>query len=45
MDAFAFDKIINWQAVNEDLAKGKDSQLLKLAKEIKTRKGKKEETK
>lgn len=25
-----FDKIINWQAVNEDLAKGEDSEIIKI---------------
>lgn len=29
-DFLDFDKIINWQAVNEDLAKGKDSEIIKI---------------
>lgn len=30
MTKYAFDNIINWNAVNEDLAKGEKSQLRKI---------------
>ena len=30
MDYFGFDKMIRWDKVNADLAKGKDSEILKI---------------
>jgi len=32
---FDFDKMINWEKVNKDLARGQDSELLKICKGIK----------